>query len=90
MVLNYVLNSQVLSCFFQSAKFDGRTGKAKSTVNQALDKMATILSHKQANSTALAAVIEIRLETAVSEEEDEGIYNTEMLLEHADFILKDT
>lgn len=37
--------------------------------------MAAVLSHKQANSSALAAVIEIRLETAINEEEDEGMNN---------------
>lgn len=35
--------------------------------------MAMVLSHKQANSSALAAVIEIRLETAISEDDNEGI-----------------
>ncbi|XP_055880316.1 protein jagged-1-like [Biomphalaria glabrata] len=52
-----------------SAKLDGNDLNAKNTVNQALDRMADLLSHKQANSSALAAVIEIRLETAISQDD---------------------
>lgn len=69
--VSFVITWKLL-LFLQSAKLDSGDDRAKSTVSQALDKMAAVLSHKQANSSALAAVIEIRLETAASEADEEG------------------
>lgn len=54
-----------------SANLIGGHREASKTVSDALDKMAFVLSHKATNSSALAAVMEIRLETAINEGEDE-------------------
>lgn len=57
----------------QSTDTGGSDGRVDPVLQAAVDRVATMVSHKQTNSSALSSVIEIRVETSLASAAAPGI-----------------